>query len=99
MDTAADAAAILAKEGYQLDVIPETVFPFWGKDGLDETVVPRYPTLLTPEQEHERPAIILHSSGSVCDTCRCSCGQLVDVVTFARHRQGTRNHSRERTGL
>ncbi|KII84539.1 hypothetical protein PLICRDRAFT_117812 [Plicaturopsis crispa FD-325 SS-3] len=33
-----------------------------GEEGLAE--VPPYPSLLTPEEEHERPAIILHSSGS-----------------------------------
>jgi acyl-coenzyme A synthetase/AMP-(fatty) acid ligase len=65
-DTANDAVNLLKGEGYKLEVLPEKVFPLWGDNGVDAVNLNPYPSLLAPEQETERPCIILHSSGSVC---------------------------------
>ena len=62
--TAKEAQAQLAGEGYQLDVQPEKRFPLWGKGGVSESSIPSYPARLTPAQESKRTCVILHSSGS-----------------------------------
>ncbi|OCH88468.1 L-aminoadipate-semialdehyde dehydrogenase [Obba rivulosa] len=55
---------ILAEEGYQLVLVEEKRFPLWGIGGVDATHIEAYCPRLTPEQEHYRTAVILHSSGS-----------------------------------
>jgi hypothetical protein len=67
VQAAADAQKLLSAEGYQLGLVPDKRFPLWGPGGVDEEVnkIKKYPVLLTPEEEMMRPAVILHSSGSV----------------------------------
>ncbi|OCF58832.1 L-aminoadipate-semialdehyde dehydrogenase [Kwoniella mangroviensis CBS 10435] len=62
--TAKDAQAHLAKEGINLEVVPETRYPLWGPGGVRDAKIPQYPARLTPEQEAKRTCVVLHSSGS-----------------------------------
>ena len=64
--TSTEAAKILSTEGIHLTLVPETRFPLWGAGGLKETIdqIRPFRARLTPEQEHLRPGVILHSSGS-----------------------------------
>lgn len=62
---AKEAQHILASEGYEIDILPDTRFPLWGPEGVAASQIKPYPPVLTPEQETDRPAVILHSSGSV----------------------------------
>ncbi|KAJ7918788.1 L-aminoadipate-semialdehyde dehydrogenase [Mycena leptocephala] len=39
-------------------------FPLWGESGVESAKVEPLAPILTPEQETDRPAVILHSSGS-----------------------------------
>lgn len=61
---AKEAQAVLAKEGYTIDVLPEKRFPLWGKGGVKESHIAAFPPRLTPQQESKRTCVILHSSGS-----------------------------------
>lgn len=65
---AKEAQAILYDQGYKLDLVEDKRFPLWGPGGVEDVQVDPYPALLTPELEKDRPAVILHSSGSVCRT-------------------------------
>jgi hypothetical protein len=75
VQAAADARKLLSAEGHQLGLVPDKRFPLWGPGGVDEDVnnIRRYPVLLTPDEEMMRPAVILHSSGSV--------GGLITILT------------------
>ncbi|KAJ4414053.1 putative NRPS-like protein biosynthetic cluster [Gnomoniopsis sp. IMI 355080] len=63
-DAAADVKQALAKEGYELEIIPERRFPLWGPEGVRASKIAPYPARLSPEQEDSRTCVILHSSGS-----------------------------------
>lgn len=56
---------MLAEEGYHLHLVEEQRFPLWGAEGVDATYIQPYSARLTPQQERNRTAVILHSSGSV----------------------------------
>ena len=64
-DTASEAAKILSKEGFELQLLPEKVFPLFGADGIANAKVPSYPLRFKYEEEYMRTCITLHSSGSV----------------------------------
>ncbi|KAJ7257959.1 L-aminoadipate-semialdehyde dehydrogenase [Mycena haematopus] len=59
-----EAQAILKSQDYDLTLVPDTRFPLWGEGGVEAAEVEPFPAVLTPEQETDRPAVILHSSGS-----------------------------------
>ncbi|KAK7690571.1 hypothetical protein QCA50_005669 [Cerrena zonata] len=61
---AKEAQQILTSEGYELGIVPDKRFPLWGPEGVAASQIKPYPAVLTPEQEVDRPAVILHSSGS-----------------------------------
>jgi hypothetical protein len=63
---AVEVQAKLSEQGYVLDVIEDKRFPLWGPEGTEVTLVKPFPAVLTPDQEKPRIAVILHSSGSVC---------------------------------
>jgi acyl-CoA synthetase (AMP-forming)/AMP-acid ligase II len=48
-----------------LNLIADHCFPAWGNDDVDDVPVGTFQAVYTPEQEKHRPAVILHSSGSV----------------------------------
>ena len=62
---AAEAQQILEDKGYKLGTLPDTRFPLWGPEGVELSRVEPYPARLSPEVERDRPAVLLHSSGSV----------------------------------
>ena len=62
---AQEAQALLQEQGYSMGLIKDKRFPLWGPEGAEATLVKPFPALLTPEQEKDRLAVILHSSGSV----------------------------------
>jgi hypothetical protein len=55
----------LNDQGYQLEIVAEKRFPLWGLDGIEAAKILPFPAILTPMEEVERVAVILHSSGSV----------------------------------
>jgi hypothetical protein len=55
----------LQGQGYSLEIVAERRFPLWGPDGIEAAKIQPFPALLTSEEEVERVAVILHSSGSV----------------------------------
>ncbi|KAF8190422.1 hypothetical protein K438DRAFT_1971284 [Mycena galopus ATCC 62051] len=59
-----EAQTILKSQDYDLILVPDKRFPLWGKGGVESAKVEPFPVVLTPEQETDRPAVILHSSGS-----------------------------------
>ncbi|KAJ7626417.1 L-aminoadipate-semialdehyde dehydrogenase [Mycena polygramma] len=59
-----EAQAILKSQDYHLELVPDKRFPLWGDGGIDAAKVEPLSPVLTPEQEADRPAVILHSSGS-----------------------------------
>ncbi|KAJ7132141.1 L-aminoadipate-semialdehyde dehydrogenase [Mycena epipterygia] len=59
-----EAQAILKSQDYDLGLVPDKRFPLWGEGGVDSATVKPLAPILTPEQETDRPAVILHSSGS-----------------------------------
>ncbi|KAJ7880350.1 L-aminoadipate-semialdehyde dehydrogenase [Mycena olivaceomarginata] len=61
---AQEAQAILKSQDYDLTLVPDKRFPLWGEGGVESAKVNPFPAILTPEQEKDRPAVILHSSGS-----------------------------------
>lgn len=61
---ATEAQQILKDKGYNLDILEDTRFPLWGPDGVEAASVKPYSARLSPEIECDRPAVILHSSGS-----------------------------------
>ncbi|KAJ7355604.1 L-aminoadipate-semialdehyde dehydrogenase [Mycena albidolilacea] len=61
---AQEAQAILKSQDYDLTLVPDKRFPLWGEGGVDSAKFNPFPAILTPEQEKDRPAVILHSSGS-----------------------------------
>ena len=65
-ETVKQAQAQLKEEGYTLELEEEKRFPVWGPGGVDDEEIEPCQPRLTPDQEHERTALILHSSGSVC---------------------------------
>lgn len=56
---AAEAATLAGVE-----ILPEVRFPLWGPGGLAEVDIPAFPARLRPQDEGQRTAVILHSSGS-----------------------------------
>ncbi|KAJ7743089.1 L-aminoadipate-semialdehyde dehydrogenase [Mycena metata] len=56
--------AILKSQDYDLGLVPDQRFPLWGEGGVASAQVKPLAPVLTPEQETDRPAVILHSSGS-----------------------------------
>ncbi|KAJ8082482.1 putative NRPS-like protein biosynthetic cluster [Marasmius tenuissimus] len=63
-EEAKEAREALAAEGYQLGIVEDKRFPLWGDDGAATASIKPFHAPLTPEQESNRPAVILHSSGS-----------------------------------
>ncbi|KIR43110.1 L-aminoadipate-semialdehyde dehydrogenase [Cryptococcus deuterogattii 99/473] len=63
-ETAKDAQKLLAQDGIEIGIIPETRYPLWGPEGVRESKVAPYPPRLTPQQESKRTCVVLHSSGS-----------------------------------
>ncbi|ESK87402.1 l-aminoadipate-semialdehyde dehydrogenase [Moniliophthora roreri MCA 2997] len=63
-EDAREARELLMKEGYELGLVEDKRFPLWGEGGIQTTNVKPFAAPLTPEQEADRPAVILHSSGS-----------------------------------
>jgi acyl-coenzyme A synthetase/AMP-(fatty) acid ligase len=61
---AEDARASLKAEGIDLQIVPETRFPLWGKGGVRDVPIPQFKAVLSPEEESTRTCVILHSSGS-----------------------------------
>lgn len=59
-DRSVEAAQILSQEGITLELVEEKRFELW-----DEEKVPGFKAYLEPDMERDRPAVILHSSGSV----------------------------------
>ena len=64
-DVASEAQRLLKEQGYELEIVPEMRFPLWGPDGVQEAKILPFKPALTPSEEAERVAVILHSSGSV----------------------------------
>lgn len=64
-DIAETAKAWLGEDGVKVDLVEEKRFPLWGEGGIDEWNGERLNARLTPENEAQRTAVILHSSGSV----------------------------------
>lgn len=64
-----EAQAILKSQEYDLRLVPDQRFPLWGEGGIESAHVKPLAPVLTPEQETNRPAVILHSSGSVISYC------------------------------
>jgi hypothetical protein len=62
---AQEAQAILKSQDYDLTLVPDKRFPLWGEGGVESAKINPFPAILRPEQEKDRPAVILHSSGSV----------------------------------
>jgi hypothetical protein len=62
---AQEAKAILKSQDYDLTLVPDKRFPLWGEGGVESAKINPFPAILRPEQEKDRPAVILHSSGSV----------------------------------
>lgn len=62
---AKEAQSILKEQGYTIDLVADKRFPLWGPGGVDSSAIKHYPARLTPDQENGRPAVLLHSSGSV----------------------------------
>lgn len=62
--TVAEAQSLLAAEGIPLQLVEDKRFPLWGPGGVRDTVVPKFPARLTPDEEKQRACVILHSSGS-----------------------------------
>jgi hypothetical protein len=69
---AQEAQAILQEQGYAVELIEDKRFALWGPEVVDTLPIKPFPALLTPEQEKDRPAVVLHSSGSVCQTSSVS---------------------------
>ncbi|CAN8105946.1 unnamed protein product [Discula destructiva] len=63
-DAAVKVKQKLAKEGYELEILPERRFPLWGPEGVRASKIAPYPARLSPELENSRTCVILHSSGS-----------------------------------
>jgi acyl-CoA synthetase (AMP-forming)/AMP-acid ligase II len=61
---AEEARELLAKEGVELEIIPETRFPLWGSNGVRDAKIPDFEARLSPDVETGRTCVILHSSGS-----------------------------------
>jgi acyl-CoA synthetase (AMP-forming)/AMP-acid ligase II len=63
---AEEARKICAEDGGAvLELVAEKRFPLWGEGGVDDAKIEPFEAVYTPQQERERPAVILHSSGSV----------------------------------
>lgn len=62
---AKEAHAILNQQGIDIGLVEDKRFPLWGPEGAEAAKVKPFPAPLTPEQEKDRPAVVLHSSGSV----------------------------------
>jgi acyl-CoA synthetase (AMP-forming)/AMP-acid ligase II len=63
---AEEARKICAEDGGAvLELVAEKRFPLWGEGGVDDAKIEPFEPVYTPQQERERPAVILHSSGSV----------------------------------
>lgn len=62
---AKEAQEICQSQSYDLQLVPDQRFPLWGEGGVESTQIKAFSAALTPEQEANRPAVILHSSGSV----------------------------------
>ncbi|KAK7060800.1 hypothetical protein VNI00_000533 [Paramarasmius palmivorus] len=63
-EEAKEAREALKAEGYELGIVEDKRFPLWGEGGIQTATVKPFTAPLTPEQEANRPAVILHSSGS-----------------------------------
>lgn len=64
-ETSLEAQRILAEQNIVVTLVPETRFPLWGDDDVDVASIKPFNAVYTPQQERSRPAVILHSSGSV----------------------------------
>lgn len=69
-DEAKEAQILLKNEGIDIGIIEDMRYPLWGPQGAANAKVKPFPPILTPDQEVSRPAIYLHSSGSVCSFAR-----------------------------
>lgn len=63
-EEAKEAQLLLKNQGIDIGIIQDMRFPLWGPQGA-ANATKHFPPVLTPEQEVSRPAIYLHSSGSV----------------------------------
>lgn len=71
VEHAKEAQEVLRAQGYNIGVIPDQRFPLWGPEGVANSSIKPFKPVLTPDQEVSRPAVILHSSGSVCISRNC----------------------------
>ncbi|KAL1669339.1 hypothetical protein GGF50DRAFT_123191 [Schizophyllum commune] len=63
-DDALEAQHLLHEQGIAVEIIPDKRFPLWGEQGAAVASVRPYQARLTPDQERDRPGVLLHSSGS-----------------------------------
>ena len=63
--TVHEAQEMLKQEGVKLELEAEKRYPLWGKGGVEDAEIKPWRPRLWPEQEVNRAALILHSSGSV----------------------------------
>ncbi|KIY43648.1 acetyl-CoA synthetase-like protein [Fistulina hepatica ATCC 64428] len=61
---AIEAQRILREQGREVPIIPDKHFPLWGDEGIATASIKPFAPFLTPDQETDRPAVLLHSSGS-----------------------------------
>lgn len=64
-EEAQEAQALLKGQGVKIGIIEDMRFPLWGPQGAAKAAIKPFLPVLTPDQEVSRPAIYLHSSGSV----------------------------------
>jgi acyl-CoA synthetase (AMP-forming)/AMP-acid ligase II len=62
-EEAREAQSLLSHGGVDISIVEDKRFPLWGLESIE--TVKSFPAVLTPDQESSRPAIYLHSSGSV----------------------------------
>ncbi|KAL1746963.1 hypothetical protein HDZ31DRAFT_32891 [Schizophyllum fasciatum] len=63
-DEALEAQKLLREQGASVEIVPDKRFPLWGDEGAAAASVKPYQARLTPDQERDRPGVLLHSSGS-----------------------------------
>ncbi|OSX67090.1 hypothetical protein POSPLADRAFT_1128883 [Postia placenta MAD-698-R-SB12] len=63
-EEAKEAQKLLAEQGYHLEIVPDKRFPLWGSEGVEDAKIDPFPAVLGPQEEKNRTAVILHSSGS-----------------------------------
>lgn len=62
---AKEAQDILRQQGVSIGLVEDKRFPLWGPEGVEASKIKPFAARLTPDQEKDRPAVVLHSSGSV----------------------------------